>query len=94
MKNVINGKLYNTATMTTLCSRNAYNNGNYAGDSSIRVTKGGNFAYVVTSNGQDLYRESSIRAITKDEIAELINGWRLDDEEVVALAALGVITEA
>ena len=94
MKNIINGKLYNTATMTTLCSRNAYNNGTYAGDSSIRVTKSGAYAYVVTSNGQDLYRESSIEAIRKEDIAERIDGWRLDDEEVEALTQHGILTEA
>jgi hypothetical protein len=94
MKSVINGKLYNTATMTTLASRNAYNNGNYAGDSSIRVTRSGNYAYVVTSNGQDLYRQSRIEAIRKEEIASYIDGWRLDDDEVEALTQHGVLTEA
>lgn len=94
MKIVINGKLYNTATMTTLCSRNSYNNGNYAGDSSIRVTKSGNYAYVVTSNGQNLYRQSRIEAIRKEEIASYIDGWRLDDDEVEALTEHGILTEA
>lgn len=94
MKSVINGKLYNTATMTTLCERSAYNNGNYAGDSSIRVTKSGNYAFVVTSNGQDLYRQSSIEAIRKEDIAGYIDGWRLDDKEVEALTQHGILTEA
>lgn len=94
MKSVINGKLYDTATMTTLCEKNSYNNGTYCGDSSVRVTKSGNYAFVVTSNGQDLYRNSNITAITKDEIAGYINGWRLDDEEVEALTEHGVLTEA
>ena len=93
MKTIINGKLYNTATMTTLCSRNAYNNGNYCGDSSIRVTRNGSYCYVVTANGQDLYRESSITAITKDEIASYIDGWRLDDDEVEALAKHGLLAD-
>jgi predicted chitinase len=95
MKSVINGKLYNTATMTILCERNDYDNGNnYCGDRSIRVTPGGNYVYVVTANGQDLYRQSSIEAITKDEIAERIDGWRLDDDEVEALNQHGILTEA
>lgn len=94
MKSVINGKLYNTATMTTLVSVNDYNNGTYCGDRSIRATRGGAYAYVVTSNGQEIYRQSSIKAIAKDEIAEYIDGWRLDDEEVETLTALGVLTEA
>jgi hypothetical protein len=94
MKSVINGKLYNTATMTTLCSRNAYNNGNYCGDSSIRVTRNGSYCYVVTANGQDLYRESSITAIAKAEIASYIDGWRLGDEDVSALSDHGVLVDA
>jgi predicted chitinase len=94
MKSIINGKLYNTATMTILCSRDAYHNGTYAGDSSIRVTKGGNYAFVVTSNGQDLYRNDSIEAIAKEEIAARIDGWELDDDEVAALTEHGVVIEA
>ncbi len=94
MKQVINGKLYNTNTMTRLASKSAHNNGNYAGDASIRVTKSGALAYVVTSNGQDLYRHSYIEAVTPDEARENINGWHLDDEEVAALAAQGLIADA
>jgi hypothetical protein len=94
MKTIINGKLYNTATMTTLCERNVYINGTYAGDSSIRVTKSGNYAFVVTSNGQDLYRQSRIEAISKDQIAGIIDGWRLDDDEVTALANHGLLVDA
>jgi arginine repressor len=94
VKTIINGKLYNTATMTTLCSCDAYNNGNYCGDSSIRVTKSGNYAFIVTANGQDLFRQSSIDSIRKEDIASYINGWRLDDAEVEALTQHGVLTEA
>ena len=94
MKSVINGKLYNTATMTTLCSVNDHHNGTYCGDRSIRVTPKGAYAYVVTANGQDIYRQSSIEAISKDEIADRIDGWRLDDDEVEALTEHGVLVEA
>jgi hypothetical protein len=94
MKNVINGLLYDTSKMTVLCCHDSYNNNNYCGDESIRVTSGGNYAFVVTANGQDLHRESSITAITKDEIASYIDGWRLNNDEVAALSALGVLAEA
>ncbi len=94
MRQSINGKIYDTANMTVICERSAYHNGNYTGDESIRVTHNGNYAYVVTSNGQDLYRRSSIEAIRKEDIAELIDGWRLDDGEAKALAAIGVLSEA
>jgi hypothetical protein len=80
--------------MTTLCERNVYINGTYAGDSSIRVTKSGNYAFVVTSNGQDLYRQSRIEAISKNQIARIIDGWRLDDDEVTALANHGLLVDA
>ena len=94
MKIVINGKLYNTATMTILCSINDYNNGNYTGDRSIRVTRNGNFAFVVTANGQDIYRQSRIEAIRKEEIPNVIDGWKLDDDEVEALAEHDILVEA
>ena len=94
MKASINGRLYNTDTMTTLCGKPAYNNGNYCGETSIRKTRSGLYAVVVTSNGQNLYRESYIRAIDKDKIAEFIDGWQLDDGETSTLIAEGILTEA
>lgn len=94
MKTVINGKLYDTAKMTTLCARAAYNNGNYAGDRTIRVTPGGSYAYVVESNGQDSHLDSSIEAIRKEDIARLIEGWELDETEAQALAEHDILAEA
>ena len=80
--------------MTTLVSKNCYSNGNWCGTNSIRVTKNGAYAYVRTSNGQDLYRESSIEAISKKDIAEKIDGWKLNDEELILLQQHGVGEEA
>ena len=94
MKQIINGKTYNTATMTTLASVDRYNNGNWCGDDSIRVTSRGAYAYVRASNGQDLYREESIEAINQGEIAGRIEGWKLNDEEVALLQQHGVGEEA
>lgn len=94
MKQIINGKTYNTDTMTTLVKRSAYNNGNYAGSDSVRVTANGNYAFVSLSNGQDLYRSSNIEEITKDQIPALIDGWELDDSEAKALADHGITTDA
>lgn len=94
MKKTIGGKLYNTETMTTLASRSAYTNGNYAGKTEICKTTGGAYAVVTTSNGQDCYRSNNIEAIDKAAIAERIDGWELDDGETEALLAEGIITEA
>jgi len=94
MKTSINRKIYNTDTMDTLCSKDAYNNGNFCGSTSIRKTKTGLYAVVVTSNGQDLYRSAYINAIDKDQIAEFIDGWPLDDDETQTLLAEGILTEA
>ena len=94
MKTVINGKVYDTDTMTTLVSKSAYHNGNYSGKSSICKTPGGRYCYVTESNGQDLYRENCIEAITKDQIPEYIGGWRLTDEELNALLEEGLVEQA
>jgi hypothetical protein len=85
MKKVIGGKVYDTETMRRLCDKSAYNNGNYSGSTWIGQTSGGNYAVVTTSNGQDLYRESNITAITRGEIPEHIDGWELSDEEIANL---------
>ena len=85
MKIVLNGKVYDTDTMTTLVSKSTYHNGNCSGESRICKTPGGCYCYVTESNGQDLHRGNSVEAITKDLIAEFIEGWRLDDEELKAL---------
>lgn len=94
MKQVINGKTYNTETMTTLVSMDCYNNDNWCGSNSIRITKNGAYAYVRTANGQDLYREASIEAINKDQIAEKIDGWKLTEDEEATLIKLEIIKEA
>lgn len=94
MKASINGRVYNTATMAEICSKSAYNNGNYSGSTQICKTRTGLYAVVVTSNGQDCYRESYIRAIEKEAIADFIDGWRLDDKETATLLAEGILTEA
>jgi len=94
MKQVINGKTYNTENMTVLVSVSRYNNGTFAGSDSIRVTKSGAYCFVATSNGQDLYREAFIEAIDPTEVAAKIEGWTLDDAEQLALIERGLITEA
>ena len=94
MKTVINGKTYNTDTMTVLVKNPRYNNGNYSGSDSVSVTRNGAYAYVSLSNEQNLYRESYIQALTKTEVAPLIEGWELTDEEYSALVAHGIVEEA
>lgn len=94
MKTSINGKIYNTDTMTTLCAKDAHNNGNYSGDTRICKTPSGLYAVVGTSNGQDCYRQDYISAIDKDKIADFINGWTLNDKDTEALLADGILTEA
>ena len=94
MKKVIGGKIYDTQTMTVLCSRRVYNNGNYAGETYIGRTRGGHYAVITESNGQDLYRQDDIRAVDKADIAAEIDGWELDDGEEQTLKDEGVLTDA
>lgn len=94
MKQVIKGKTYNTETMSVIVEKNVYHNGNYCGSNTIRITRNGNYCYVRTSNGQDLYRNSGIEALGAGEIAGRIDGWTLSDEEQAELLKRGIITEA
>lgn len=94
MKKNIGGRIYDTDKMITLASRPAYNNGTYAGQTELAKTKSGSYAIVITSNGQDCYRQDDIRAIDKCEAADEIDGWTLDDEETAALIAEGILAEA
>ena len=94
MKRVIGGLVYNTETMETLAANTVYHTGNVAGSDSIRKTPGGLFALVRTSNGQDLYRQRSIEAIGLADIAALVEGWDMDDEEIATLTGIGVIRAA
>lgn len=81
MRQIINGKIYNTATMTVLATRSCYNNGNYCGADKLCRTRTGLLAMVRTSNGQDLYRLNSIEALTADQVGEALDGWDLDEDE-------------
>lgn len=89
-----NGKVYDSEKMTTLCSRSAYNNGNYAGETKVSKTPSGLYCAVYTSNGQDLYRQAGMEPLEKKDIAAFISGWTLDDSETEALIAEGVLSEA
>lgn len=81
MRQIINGKIYNTATMAVLATRSHYNNGNYCGSDELCLTRTGLLAMVHTSNGQDLYRCNSIEAVTVDQLGVVLDGWELDDKE-------------
>ena len=81
MRQIINGKIYNTETMTVLATRTCYNNGNYCGSDKLCLTCTGLLAMVHTSNGQDLYRSNYIEAITDDQLGTALDGWELDEEE-------------
>ena len=94
MKQTFNGLVYDTEKMSVLVERDCRRNGLYAGSDRICITKGGNYAFVATANGQDLRREPYIEPLSKGEIAERIAGWELSDEEVATLIEHGVLKEA
>lgn len=94
MKKVINGAVYDTAKCETLAKRSAYSNGNYAGADHLCRTASGKFFIYYSSNGQDCYRYEGIKALDQNEIAQAIDGWRLDDQEAQKLIDLGILTDA
>lgn len=81
MRTIINGKIYNTDTMTSLVTVSRFSNGNYSGSDSVRRTKTGLLALVSTSNGQDLYRCSSIEALAAADLPAAIDGWEITGED-------------
>ena len=92
MKKDINGKRYDTDKMTELCSKPAYNNGNYAGATHLMVSDKGNFAIFRSSNGQDCWRTESIQPLDGvDEVIDAIEGWEFTDDEMQKLEKHGVI---
>jgi hypothetical protein len=76
MKEIINGKRYDTETATKIAETDHYNNGNYSGTSYIGVTPKGNLFSWTESNGQDCYLSDSIGL----EID--IDGMDIIDEEL------------
>lgn len=85
MRQIINGKIYDTATMTILATNARYANGNYCGEDRLCRTKTGELALVKTSNGQDLYRQAGIEALTTSELGVALEGWAPSTEETAAL---------
>ena len=94
MRTIIGGKVYNTATMTVIVEKTAYNNGNISGSTTLRVTPSGLYCIVRTSNGQDCYRSAGIEACTVEEIPEFLDGWTPDDTEHVELLKRGILQDA
>lgn len=95
MRKSIGGKVYDTDKMTTLASRSVHNgNGNYTGETELAKTRGGNYAIVITSNGQDGYRQNDIIAVDKSDVASEIDSWELTEVEAAALVAEGILKEA
>ena len=96
MKKSINGMIYDTEKMTTLATRPAYNNGNYAGETRLCETSSGKLCLVITSNGQDCYRHNGIKALDNaTQAAQEISGWQLDDEDNIdRLIELGILVHA
>lgn len=91
MRQVIDGRGYDTASMRVLADRGEYSDGNYCGSDSLRVTRTGVLCFVVTSNGQDMYRRSYIEPVSVETARERIDGWKLNEDEIAALTAAGVI---
>lgn len=86
MKQIIDGKRYDTDTATAIAKRDHYNNGNYCGTTRIMVTPKGNLFSWTNSNGQDLYLQDCI----DPEIN--VDGFDIVDEKLAA--KYGLIEEA
>jgi len=89
MKKIIDGKLYNSNTATTLAERDHYNNGNYSGTTYLMVTGSGNVFCHTDSNGQDCFLTDDIYLPDSYDGLEPV-----DEAAEKKMIELGVITEA
>ena len=94
MKKIINGKIYNTETAIDLYSQSVYHNGTYSGSNDLCVTPRGALFVSYTSNGQDLHREEDLHAVSPAEARDWLNGRKISDEEIEALAKYNLLKDA
>ena len=88
MKCTHDGKRYDSRNCETLAEKDAYNNGNYAGTTYVERASDGTLLIRVTSNGQDLWRQSSF-FVPNGEIDW--SEYELTDEQEARCVELGFI---
>lgn len=94
MRQVFDGKVYDSDRATILAEKAVYSNGNYCGIDQLMITNRGLLFGYCSSTGQDLYRSERIRVFTKNEAKDWLHGWILDKGEVENLISQGIISEA
>ena len=90
MNATINGKRYNTEACEVLGSRDAYNNGNYSGCTSLLRANNGALLLHIYSNGQDIWRNDSLSAWPGDS-GIAIDDFKMSEEQERRCAELGLI---
>ena len=86
MQQILNGKIYNTATMDVLAERDRYFNGKYSGSDRLCRTKNGALCMYRTSNRRDPSRAEGVEAVNVADLGEILNTWKLSPESAEKLA--------
>lgn len=94
MKKIFGGKIYDSETATTLMSVNIYRGGNYAGNTTLMVTKKGVLFIYEYSNGQDCYRISDICPVNKEQAIKWMEDKEISDEEILKLEKFELLDSA
>lgn len=90
MKTIYNNKRYDSDKCEVLATRSHYNNGNYAGTTSIVRASDGQLLILCESNGQDLYYNNDFYVPCGD-----INfdGYNMSEDQAKRCAELGLIED-
>ncbi len=83
MKTNHNGKRYDSDKCETVAHRDHYNNGNYAGTTTVERASDGTLLILCDSNGQDLYYRDDF--FVPDEQVDFDDYKMNEDEEARAI---------
>ena len=89
MKEIIEGKLYDTKRCEVLATKDHRNNGNYSGQTALLLARNGDLLLWTDSNGQDSYLRDSLDLCHDSK--EFLNGADFTEEQEERLLELGLI---
>jgi hypothetical protein len=90
MKTTHNGKRYDSRRCETLAESDHYNNGNYAGTTSVERASDGTLLLLTETNGQDLYLTDDFDVPTEPICWD---DYDLTDEQEARCVELGYIVK-
>jgi len=91
MKTTYEGKRYSSDRCEEIAHRDHYNNGNYAGTTTLLRASNGKYLLLAESNGQDCWFTNQF--FICDDPAEQLETMEMTDEQEKRAIELGLIEE-